>query len=86
MRLKEGFVTHDTEGEQVLIATDTKLFSGLVRSNHTAAEIVEYLKSDISKEQIVDNMAKKYEVERTRLENDVERILQTLRHIGALDE
>lgn len=86
MRLKDGFVTHDTGEEQVLIATDTKMFSGLVRSNRTAAEIVEFLNSEISKEQIVDKMAEKYDVERVRLENDVERILQTLRNIGALDE
>ena len=51
MRLKDTFITHDSDGEQVLIDV-TSSFAGLVRSNKTAAFIVECLKTDTTKEQI----------------------------------
>ena len=52
MKLKDIFITHDSDGEQVLIDV-TSSFAGLVRSNKTAAFIVECLKTDTTKEQIV---------------------------------
>ena len=86
MKLKDSFLTHNTDGEQILISTDTKQFSGLVRSNRTAAEIVDCLKNETSKDAIVEKMLDEYDVERERVEADVEKILQTLKSIGALDE
>ena len=44
MKLKDIFITHDSDGEQVLIDV-TSSFAGLVRSNKTAAFIVECLKT-----------------------------------------
>lgn len=55
MKLKDIFITHDSDGEQVLIDV-TSSFAGLVRSNKTAAFIVECLKTDTTKEQIVEAM------------------------------
>jgi len=86
MKLKDSFLTHNTDGEQILISTDTKQFSGLVRSNRTAAEIVDCMKEETSKDAIVEKLLDEYDVERERVEADVEKILQTLKSIGALDE
>lgn len=60
MRLKDTFITHDSDGEQVLIDV-TSSFAGLVRSNKSAAFIVECLKTDSTKEQIVEAMYEKYD-------------------------
>lgn len=86
MKLKDVFLTYEEDGEQIMVASDTKKFSGLVRSNKTAAEIVEALKTETTKEQIVKRLLEKYEVSEERVSVDVERILETLRSIGALDE
>lgn len=86
MRLKEGFITHETEGEQILVAAGNVKFAGLVRSNRTAAFIVDSLKNDTTKAAIVEKMAKRYDAPRDVLERDVETILEKLRGIGALDE
>ena len=86
MKLNKVFLTYVTEGEQLMVATDTKKFSGLVRSNKTAADIVDCLKKDSTKEEIIQSMLEKYEVDKKRLEEDVEKVLETLRGIGALDE
>lgn len=86
MKLKQGFITHNMGGEQVMVGTGAVSFAGLVKSNETAAFIVDCLKKETSKEAIVDAMLKEYDAPREVIERDVERILQTLRSIGALDE
>ena len=83
MRLKDTFITHDSDGEQVLIDV-TSTFAGLVRSNKTAAFIVECLKTDTTEEQIVDAMYEKYDAPKEVLQKDVEAIVEKLRGIGAL--
>ena len=85
MRLKNTFITHDSDGEQVLIDV-TSSFAGLVRSNKTAAFIVDCLKTDTTKEQIVDAMYEKYDAPKEVLKKDVDAIIDKLRGIGALEE
>lgn len=86
MKLKDGFITHETDGEQIMVATGNTSFTGLVRSNKTAAFIVDCLKTETTKEEIVDKMLEKYDVSRDIIDKDVEQILEKLRSIGALDE
>lgn len=86
MKLKDGFITRQTDGEQIMVAVGDVGFAGLVRSNKTAAFIVDCLKSETTKESIVDAMSKKYDAPKDVLDRDVEGILAKLRSIGALDE
>lgn len=86
MKLKNTFITHDFDGEQILIEAGGTNFASLVRSNKTAAFIVESLKSDTTKDAIVDAMCAKYDAPKEVIAQDVEKILGKLRSIGALDE
>ncbi len=86
MKLKDGFITRQTDGEQIMVAVGDVGFAGLVRSNKTAAFIVDCLKSETTKEAIVDAMSQKYDAPKDALDRDVEGILAKLRSIGALDE
>lgn len=86
MKLRKEFITHEMNGEQVMVSTQTARFSGMVRSNETAALIVNCLKQGTTKARIVDAILEEYDAPRNRVERDVERILDTLRQIGALDE
>ncbi len=85
MKLKKTFITHSTDKEQLMISSDGK-FSGMVRSNRTAAEIIDILKGDVTREEIINKMLKKYEVDRVVLEADVDKVLTSLRNIGAIDD
>ena len=85
MRLKDTFITHDSDGEQILIDV-TSSFAGLVRSNKTAAFIVECLKKETTREEIVEAMYAKYDAPREVLQRDVDAIIEKLRGIGALME
>lgn len=86
MKLKEGFITHETDGEQIMVAAGNVSFAGLVRSNKTAAFIIDSLKTDTTKDAIVNAMAEKYDAPRAVIAQDVDHILDKLRSIGALDE
>ena len=86
MSLKEGFITHETNGEQVMVGTGTTGFAGLVRSNATTAFIVDALKKETTKEEIVAAMTAKYDAPQEVIAQDVERILETLRSINAIAE
>ncbi len=86
MKLKDGFVTQQMGDEQIMVATGAAHFSGLVRSNTTAAFIVDCLKEQTTKEQIVEKMLQKYDVTADVATADVDKILAKLKSINALDE
>lgn len=86
MKLKEGFITMQSDGEQIMVLVGDTKFAGLVRSNKTAAFIVDCLKSETTKDAIVEAMAEKYDAPKDILAKDVEGIIAKLRSIGALDE
>ncbi|MBR2431604.1 MAG: PqqD family protein [Clostridia bacterium] len=85
MKLKKEFVTHETDGEQIMISAGGS-FSGLVRSNQTAAFIVNMLKENTTEEEIVDAMAAKYDAPKDVIATDVGKVIEVLRGIGAIDE
>lgn len=86
MKLRDGFITHESDGEQIMVAAGENRFSGMVRSNKTAAFIVDCLKEEATKEQIVEKLVAAYDAPEEVIERDVEKILDSLRSIGALDE
>ena len=86
MKLKTGFITHQVGKEQMMVAAGpaAKVFHGLVRSNETAAFIVNCLKKETTEEAIVDAMLEQYEASRETVAADVHRVVEKLREIGAL--
>ena len=86
MKLRREFITQDIDDTLFLIPVGVEDFTGIVRSNPTAAFIVNLLKNDISKEKIVEAMRVKYDAPAQTIEEDVEEILETLRKIHALEE
>ena len=86
MKLKSDFIVQDIDDTQFLVPLWNDTFNGIVRSNKTAAFIVNCLKEETTKEQIVDAMCKQYNAPRETIDADVEEILNTLRSIHALEE
>ena len=85
MKLKDTYITHDSDGEQILLDTSSS-FAGLIRSNKTAAFIVECLKEETTQENIVEAMFEKYDAPKDVLSKDVSAVIEKLRKVGALDE
>ena len=86
MKLKDDFITQDIDDTQFLVPMGAGSFNGIVRSNETAAFIVNCLKEETSPEKIIDEMCGKYDAPRETIASDVERIIETLRGIGAITE
>ena len=74
MKLKDTFVTQEMDGEQVMVEADGG-FAGMVRSNATAAFIIDQLKTETTKEAILDAMEKKYDASRAVMTEDVDMVL-----------
>ena len=84
MKLDPKFLTHETKGEHITVSTTGTKFNGLIRSNPTAAFIVESLKTDTTESEIVDKLLVKYDVDRPTAEKDVADIISKFRAIGAV--
>ena len=85
MKLKDSYITHNSDGEQILLDTSSS-FSGLIRSNKTAALIVDCLKEDTTLEEIVDTMFEKFDAPKDVIKKDVEAIIEKLKAVGTLEE
>lgn len=85
MKLKEGFITHETGGEQIMVSVGKTKFSGIVKSNETAAFIVDCLKTDTTEKEIAEKIRQKYDATKETVTADVKKIIDKLRSIGAID-
>jgi len=85
MKLKNSFVSHNTNNEQILVAADGS-FNGIVKSNSTAAFIVDCLKNNTEESDIVSKMLEKYNAPKEIIERDVHSVIEKLRSIGAIED
>ena len=87
MKLKPGFVTHNVGKEQMMVAAGpaARSFHGLVRSNETAAFIVDCLKKETTEQEIVEAMLQEYDAPAEVIARDVHSVVEKLQEIGALE-
>lgn len=88
MKLHNGFITYTTDAEQIMVAAGnaSDVFRGMVRSNQTAAFIIDCLKEEITVEALTDKLCDRYDAPREIISRDLDNVLNSLRKIGALDE
>ncbi|MGN0647088.1 MAG: PqqD family protein [Oscillospiraceae bacterium] len=84
MKLKESFVTHKNKDDYMMIDASGK-FAGLIHSNATTAFIVECLRTETTREEIIQKMLEKYDADETAVARDVDRIIDAFKRIGAVD-
>ncbi len=88
MKLKDEYITYDAgEGKSILVASgsETKTFRGFLRMNATSRFVVDCLREDTTKEEILDRMAEEYDADRASMASDLDMIIDTLNEIGALE-
>ena len=86
MKLRDEFLTHQNNGEALLVPSGKADFSGIVKGNNTFGEILYLLKNDTTEAQIITEMCKKYDAPEEVVSRDVRKILDTLREIKAIEE
>ena len=85
MKLKSDFITQNIDDTQFLVPVGAESFQGIVRSNRTAAFIVDCLKKETTEVQIVDAMLARFAVDRATAAADVSEIINILQGINALE-
>ena len=88
MKLKEGFCTQKIAKGQVMVPVgnaDTD-FRGIVRSNSTAAFVVDCLKEETTRDEILNKLKNTYDGTEDVMANDLDRVLEQLRSIKAIEE
>ncbi len=86
MKLDKDFVTHMMGDEQVMVGVGNADFKGIVKSNKTAAFIIDKLKEETTKEEILKAMLEKYDVTEAVASADIDKIIVKLRSIGAIKD
>lgn len=87
MKLKEGIVLGNVDGEDFAIATGKamKNFNGVIHNNKTAAYIFELLQTEQTEDSLVDAMLEKYDVDENTAREDVREIINIIKEAGVLD-
>ncbi|MDO5560476.1 MAG: PqqD family protein [Oscillospiraceae bacterium] len=88
MKLKNGMITDDSNGEFIAVATGeaSRYFNGLIRSNSTADYILRKLMTETTKEELLESVLDKYDVDDDTASGDIDKILMQLRELHLLDE
>ena len=86
MKLKKEFITYNTDSESLLVPTGSAGFAGLVKGNKTLGAILELLKEETSEAELVAAMKARFDAPEELITRDVEKALNELRKVGALDE
>ena len=86
MKLKDEFVTVNSGDTQIMVSIDTRHFSGMIRSNPSAAFIVDCLKEETDEEKILEQMKEHFDGPEDLMKEDICLVLEKLRSVDALDE
>ena len=85
MKLKDEFITHNTDTESLLVAAGGSDFVGIVKGNKTLGVILELLKEDRSREEIIGAMRERFDAPEGVIEKDVDKAISELTKIGAIE-
>lgn len=86
MKLKDSFVSRFFQDTYIMTGTEKTDFNGIVNGNRTTAFIVECLKKETTREQIIEKMLSKYDAPKEIIAEDVDKVIEALRGIGAIEE
>ena len=85
MKLNDGFITYECGGEHITVSVGNSDFNGLIKSNKTAALIIEKLKNETTEDEIVKALFDEFDAPEDVIRADVKRTVDKLRSIGAID-
>ena len=86
MKLKKDFVTGWCRDAYLLTGTEKAEFKGILTGNATTAFVIECLKEQTDREDIIKKMSLKYDAPKSIIEEDVDKVLDALKNIGAVED
>ncbi len=88
MKIKEGYDTYSVDEDHLmlLISYEPDEFNGILRSNEVAQFVIDCLREETSKEEILEKMIETYEGDPGLMKEDIDMVLDNLRTVGILEE
>lgn len=86
MKLKYDFAVREIMGEYVLIpmGEGALAFSGMISTSETGALLVDALKNDVTRQELLERMLEVYDVEEADAAADLDEFLERLRKLDLL--
>jgi len=87
MKLKYNFAIQEVTDfwAAVPVGKDAKKYKGVMSLNESAKDMMEFLREDITEEELVQKMLKEYVVPEEQLRKDVSDFIQKLKDADVLD-
>ncbi len=86
MKLNPNFISHQMDGQTLLVPTGDAKFHGLVQGNKTLAAILDCLTREISQEELEQTLCDRFEGDPAQIRAEAAEAVRRLRKIGAIDE
>ena len=88
MKIKDGYILKSVAGSNVVIAIgdERKELNGIITFNDTGAEIFNMLNGTYTVEEIIEKLAKDYEIPYDVAEADVMKLIEKMRSQGLIEE
>ena len=88
MRIKDGFVMRDVAGSKVVLPIGERQeeINGIITFNDTGAAIFNMLNGTYTVEEIIEKLAKDYEIPYDVAEADVMKLIEKMRSQGLIEE
>ena len=88
MKAKPGFVLRDIVGEKILMPTGDNIgqFNRTLLFNAVSALVWQKLQNPVSREELLQAILDKFEVEETVASADLDKLLQTLKEYNVIEE
>ena len=88
MKIKDGYILKSVAGSNVVIATGVERmdFRGIITFNDTGAEIFNMLNGTYTVEEIIEKLAKDYEISYDVVKADVMNLIEKMRSQGLIEE
>jgi len=86
MKLKYDFAVREIVGEYVMVPLGTGAleFSGMISTSETGALLVEALKQDVTRQELLAELMAHYDVDEQTANADLDEFLTHLRKLGLL--
>ena len=87
MKIKNGFIVREVAGSTVVVPLDpTHTFGNMLKLNGTGKFLWEKLSVDVTLDELVSFLVAEYEIDTSIAKRDIERFLESLRTLGALED
>ena len=88
MKLENGFEIVNVVDDYMLVPVGEKMehFNGTVVLNEVSAFLLEKMKNDVTKEELIGYIMEEYDVDKERAKMDVENVLKEMIEIGIIHE